>query len=95
MVKKVERESPIRVARRLAGYTQVDVARRLKVTQQAVGTWETGKASPNGLVLAKLSRLYKTPTDALLGLDANRYFKLEKRIKSLEQQLAAATENKI
>ena len=79
--------SPIRVARLQAGYTQVDVARKLQVTQQAVGTWETGKASPNGKVLSKLSRLYHTPTDALLGLDQNRYFKQERRIRALEQKL--------
>ena len=83
--------SPIRVARLQAGYTQVDVARKLQVTQQAVGTWETGKASPSGKVLAKLSRLYHTPTDALLGLDQNRYFKQERRIEELERKLEELT----
>ena len=46
----------------------------------------------NAILIARWSKRSRgrrrTPTDALLGLDANRYFKLEKRIRSLEQQLA-------
>ncbi len=57
------------------------LVRRLKI-------WEP----ENAILIARWSKRSRgsrrTPTDALLGLDANRYFKLEKRVKSLEQQLA-------
>lgn len=86
-----DNDSPLRRARLNASLTQVEVAHKLGVTQQAVGSWETGKASPNGVVLAKLSRLYKTPTDALLGLDSNLYFKLQRRIEDYAKRLAAVS----
>lgn len=61
----------LKTARQKAGLTQADVARKFAVTPQAVGYWEVGKTSPSLVTLVTLSRLYKIPTDTLLGLDQN------------------------
>lgn len=65
----------LKTARQKVGLTQADVAKNFSVTPQAVGYWEVGKTSPSLVNLAKLSRLYKAPTDAILGLGNGRYTK--------------------
>jgi len=62
----------IREARLRSGYTQVEVSKKLKVTQQAVTAWESGKAEPRASMLVKLAKLYDTSVDSLLGLDSSR-----------------------
>lgn len=65
--------------------TQMEVAKKLKVTQQTVGSWENGIAIPRSDVLARLAKLYGTTSDDLLGLDSGKFAKLEKRVKRLER----------
>jgi len=78
----------VRELRKREGLTQHALAKKVDVTQQAVGLWETGKAVPGGDAIIKLSRVFDVPSDDLLGLDGDRYAKLEKRIARLERIIA-------
>ena len=46
----------IREARKTAGLTQVELARRLRVRQQTISDWETGRCIPGGAELAWVAR---------------------------------------
>lgn len=52
--------------RKRAGLTQMEVAKRLGVTDSAVNQWETGKTTPNTKRLSELARLYNCTIDELL-----------------------------
>lgn len=78
----------LKAARQKAGLTQSDVAKKFSVSPQAVGYWEVGKTSPSLVNLAKLSRLYKAPTDALLGLGKGLHIKQSPRILESERGLS-------
>ena len=78
--------SALREARLAAGLTQVEVAAKLKVTQQAVGLWETGKAAPRAVVVKQLARLYGVDIGRLLG-GSDRITALERRVAELERRL--------
>ena len=56
--------------RKRSGFSQKSLSARLGVSQQAVGTWETGRSSPDPETLAQLAALLNTSTDDLLGLAA-------------------------
>lgn len=77
----------VRELRKREGLTQDALAKEIDVTQQAVGLWEAGKAVPGGDAIARLSRVFHVPADDLLGLDANRYARLERRVRELERKL--------
>ena len=47
--------------------TQMDLARQLGVTQQAVGKWETGRSSPDPETLLRLAEYFSVTTDTILG----------------------------
>lgn len=47
--------------------TQTDLAQVLGVTQQAVGTWETGRTSPDPATLMQLAEYFSVSVDTLLG----------------------------
>ena len=79
--------SGLKEARRRAGLSQHEVAVEIQVSQQAIDQWERGKTVPRTEYLPRLSRLYDTPVDALLGLDGNRYERLEARVRELERKL--------
>ena len=53
--------------RKGAGFSQMALAKELGVSQQAVGKWETGRATPDPGTIAHISRLLAVSTDALLG----------------------------
>lgn len=75
----------LRLGRRM---TQADLARHMKITQQAVGFWESGKTEPTMSMVGKLSRLFNVPVDDLIGLDSGKYEKLERRIARIEKWMA-------
>ena len=77
--------SALRAARLEAGLTQVEVAAKLKVTQQAVGLWETGKAAPRAIAVKKLAQLYGVDIGRLLG-GSDRITELERRVAELERR---------
>lgn len=57
----------IKELRKQAGLSQVGLANLLKVTQQAVGKWETGRSAPDHETLSKLSEHFNVSIDFLLG----------------------------
>ena len=48
----------LQLLRKKHGYTQDDLAKKLKVSRQAVSKWETGTTIPDIEVLLELSKLY-------------------------------------
>ncbi len=56
----------LRAARVNAGFTQLDVAKRLKVSNKTVMKWETGKAEPSFATLQMLSLIYQLPMDCII-----------------------------
>lgn len=50
-------------------WTQSDLAKKLNVSQQTIGSWEVGRAEPNSDALAKIAALFGTSVDYLLGID--------------------------
>ena len=55
-------------ARRKAGLTQVELAKRLGVTQQAITFWERQAPAPRAEMLSKLSEVLDISIDELLGI---------------------------
>lgn len=53
--------------------TQSELAKFANVTQQTVGAWERGKASPGADIITKLSNFFNVSTDYLLGQTDNKY----------------------
>lgn len=53
--------------RKRAGYSQVEVAKALNVTQGSVSAWEKGRWEPDKKSLIRLAELYGVTVDALLG----------------------------
>ncbi len=58
----------LKQARTAKSLSQAEVSRRLGVTQQAVGKWETGRSTPDPQTVARLAEMLDTTADALLGL---------------------------
>ena len=58
----------LKQARKAKKISQAEVSRRLGVTQQAVGKWETGRSTPDPGTIARLAEILDTTAAALLGL---------------------------
>lgn len=56
-----------RERRKAAGYTQMEAAKALGVTDAAVNQWETGKTMPTAKRLAEVAKLYNCTADELLS----------------------------
>ena len=50
------------------GMSQADLAKKLSVTQQAVGRWERKQTSPDFAMLKKMADIFNVFTDYLLGV---------------------------
>ena len=51
------------------GWSQVELAKRIGVAKQTVSNWENDNIQPSIEMLVRLSKLFNTSTDYLLGLD--------------------------
>ena len=60
----------IRLLRKEANMTQQELASKLFVSQQAVGKWERGEATPNPETIVAMSRIFGVSADTLLGESA-------------------------
>lgn len=58
----------LRVARKMRGLSQGEVAERLGVSRQAYGSYETGFRDPDTTTLARLAAIFDVTTDFLLGV---------------------------
>lgn len=50
------------------GWTQVQLAEKLNISKQTVSNWENENIQPSIEMLIRLSALFRTSTDYLLGL---------------------------
>ena len=57
--------------RKLRGLSQRDIARTLKVTQQAIASWENGRTEPSNMTLVEIADYFKVSVDYLLGRTDN------------------------
>ena len=57
----------LKTSRMEAGLSQKALAKKLFVSQQAVGKWEVDQGSPNPEMIAKISEILNVSTDYLLG----------------------------
>lgn len=53
--------------RERAGYTQEEIAKRLKISEKQYSLWERGKANPNYDSLLDLVNFFKVTADYLMG----------------------------
>ena len=51
--------------RKKQGLSQASLAQQLGMTQQAVGKWERGTATPDPQTIAKLAEILSVPSDVL------------------------------
>lgn len=58
----------LKAARVNAGFTQKNVAEKLKISNKTVCNWETGTTIPNVQQVEKLCGLYGVPYDNLIFL---------------------------
>lgn len=57
----------IRELRTALGWSQVELARRLNITKQAVSNWENDNIQPSIEMLSRLADAFHVTTDYLLG----------------------------
>lgn len=60
-----QRWRPLRVLRKQAGLTQVQVAEKVDVAQGTVSNWENGRAAPVSKTMRKLVALYGCTVEEL------------------------------
>lgn len=76
----------IKSEREKLGITQSDLSKKLNVSQQTIGSWEVGRTEPSTENLQKLSELFNTSIDYLLGKSALRNsesFTLDEELQQL------------
>ena len=61
-----QRIGELRVA---LGWSQVELAKRLRVAKQTVSNWENDNIQPSIEMLVQLSKLFNVSTDYLLGFE--------------------------
>lgn len=62
------RIAELRVAR---GWTQSDLAKRLRISSKAVKNWEDDISDPSAVHIIKIANLFGITTDYLLGIDSS------------------------
>lgn len=69
---KMEFSERLKKLRKDTGLTQVDVASKLGISQQAYASWERGIKKPTQENLVKLSKILNVSVDYLLGNTENK-----------------------
>jgi transcriptional regulator with XRE-family HTH domain len=82
------RSDRLKQRRQFLGYTQEDLARRLGVSQQQVGRWESGTQDTTADFLGRLAKALNCTADWLLGLVEQPQAHLRAReLSAVESQL--------
>lgn len=68
-----ERIKQLRIDRNL---TQVELAKKLSVSKQAVSNWENDNIQPSIEMLIRIADYFSVSTDYLLGLDDKKYLEI-------------------
>jgi transcriptional regulator with XRE-family HTH domain len=76
----------IHMLREQSGMTQQDLASRLGVTRSSVNAWEMGISVPTTDKIADMAQLFKTSSDYILGIDAEKTLQLD-RLTMDQQEL--------
>lgn len=61
----------LRAARINKGLTQVEAAKKLKVSKETIGNWERGKSYPNLKYVKDIEKIYDISYDDLIFLPCN------------------------
>ena len=77
----------IKELRKQHGWTQAELAKKLSVSQQTIGSWEVGRAEPNSDALTKLAQLFNVTTDYLLGRNQTPEWADENDLVELDKML--------
>lgn len=59
----------IKALRQARGWTQSELARRMRVTRNGINSWEQGLSMPSLSSLVELAKVFSVTTDYLLGLE--------------------------
>lgn len=62
----MKKMTKIEQARRLAGYTQAEVAEMLGLNQMTISNWENGKTMPKVSKLYEMSKLFNVTMEDLM-----------------------------
>ena len=85
--------SRLKELRAKKGLSQAELAKRLGVTQQAVGRWERDKNLPDNDILKKISVMFGVSLDYLLDNNTHRNDGLPPLTPKDERQIARDLEN--
>ncbi|HFU5899220.1 TPA: helix-turn-helix transcriptional regulator [Enterococcus faecium] len=77
----------IKELRKQHGWTQAELAKKMSVSQQTIGSWEVGRAEPNSEALTKLAHLFNVSTDYLLSNDKTPEWATKEDIIELDKLL--------
>lgn len=69
--------------------TQVRLSIELEVSQETISAYESGKHYPSVASLLKLSRIFNTSCDYILGLTTMRYYGENAQLEARDLQLLA------
>ena len=69
-----QRINELRIA---LGWSQVQLAEKLNISKQTVSNWENENIQPSIEMLVRISKLFHTTTDYLLGLDGTPMINVE------------------
>ena len=67
----------IKQLREQMGYTQAELARKLKLTRSSINGWEMGLSVPSTPIVVELAKIFNVSTDYLLGLDDGASLRVE------------------
>lgn len=83
----------IKKLRKAHGLTQVELSKKLGVTQGNLSAWETGRWQPDMDSLRKLCEILDCSADYLLGRDVPPATETEKRVSGIYLSLAKELED--
>ncbi len=75
----MKKQSKLRKYREIKGYSQIDLAERMVITQQSISSWETGRTLPKPHQMKELSKILEVDMDELFY----DVFNLDEREKQL------------
>lgn len=79
----------LRVLRSEYGYTQKQIADKIKVSPSIISAYETGERTPSSEVLLSLSYIYNCSTDYLLGRQTAEPFLIINTTGLTDKQVSA------
>lgn len=75
------------------GWSQVELAKRLRVAKQTVSNWENDNIQPSIEMLVRLSKIFGVTTDYLLGLEDTPRLSVEGLPSSVVAHLSLLAED--